>query len=314
MRRPVTEVLRRSFDITLANWPLILIRIAESVVMTIVLIVSIVAALIPLAVSAGLSKDEIEHAANPAEVVATILVQHWIVLLSVFVFALLVIGFLMAIHCFVQGGSAQIYLDAERGARGLGGVPPRDAWAAFRGDRWLGGGRKSWWSIFWIYNLAGSLGALIILVPLLVTIALMLAAADGTVKIVAGCAGLLLAFVVMIPIGIIVGIWCEKAIAVTVARSTGPRDSLRAAWNEMKGDFGRHLGVTLVITIAGFAVIAMLSGLSFPMSMAGRSNHLPMLPLMMAPMQLSVGLLQSVVSAVVASLLLAAFVDLTEDR
>ena len=32
MRRSATEVLRRGFDSTLANWPLILIRIAEGIV------------------------------------------------------------------------------------------------------------------------------------------------------------------------------------------------------------------------------------------------------------------------------------------
>ena len=318
MKRTVTDVLRRSFDITLANWPLILIRIAEAVVMITILIVSVVVAVVPLIVSAGLSKDEISRAANPAEAVAVVLAQHWMVLVYVMIFGTFIIGLLMALHSFVQGGSAQIYVDAERAGAlrvsTMEPLPDRSAYAAFSMDRWVRGGRSSWWSIFWIYNLGGSVGALIILIPLLLTIVAMLALGDATGKIVAGCAGLLLAMFFMLPVGIIVGMWCQKAIAVTVARSAGPGDSLRAAWREMKADFGRHLAVAVLITIAGFVLIGALSALSFPMSFGSRNSNLPLLPLMFAPVQIAFSIVQSAASAVSSALMLAAFVVLTEER
>ena len=314
MKRTVTDVLRRAYDITLANWPLILIRIAEAVVFVTIVIVSMVMAVVPLIVSAGLSKDEISRAANPAEAVSVILVQHWMVLVYVIIFATFIIGLLMALHSFVQGGSAQIYVDAERTGSRAESTLDRNRFAAFSMDRWVGGGRKSWWSIFWIYNLGGSVGALIILIPLVLTLAAMLALGDATGKIVAGCAGLLLALFFMLPVGIIVSIWCEKAIAVTVARSAGPRDSLRAAWREMKADFGRHLAVAVLITIAGFVLIGALSALSVPMSLGSRSSNLPMLSLKFAPVQIAMSIVEGAASAVSSALMLAAFVVLTEEH
>ena len=313
MKRPVTEVLRRSFDITLVNWPLIAIRIAEAMILMVILIGSILAAVVPLIVSAGLSKDAISRAANPAEAISAVLVEHWMLLVYVILFATFVIGLLMALHSFVQGGSAQIYVDAER-AGGSADSIDRNRFAAFNMERFLGGGRKSWWSIFWIYNLGGSVGALIILVPLLLTIVLMLALGDTTGKVVAGCAGLLLALLVLMPVGIIVSMWCEKAIAVTVARSAGPRDSLRAAWREMKTDFGRHLAVALLITIAGFVLIGALSALSVPMSFGSRHANLPVLSMMFAPVQIGISIVEGAASAISSALMLAAFVVLTEER
>ncbi|MEO6259567.1 MAG: hypothetical protein ABIP63_04420 [Thermoanaerobaculia bacterium] len=314
MRNTVTDVLRRSFDITLANWPLILIRIAEAVVLTMICIVSGIVAIVPLLVSAGFSKDDISRTANPAEAVAALLVGHWMLLAYLILFVTFVAGLIMALHSFVQGGSAQIYVDAERGSGRASSPVDRSRFAAFRMDRWMLGGRKSWRSIFWIYNLGGSVGALIILIPLLLTIAAMVLLGDAQGKIIAGCAGLLLALLVLLPVGIIVSMWCEKAIAVTVARAASPRDSLRAAWAEMKADFGRHFAVAILITIAGFVLFGAMSALSFPMAMGSRNSNLPMLSLMFAPVQIAMTLIQGAVSAVSSALMLAAFVDLTEER
>ena len=72
MRRSATDVLRRGFDSTLANWPMILIRIAEGIVFVGIILVSIVAAIVPIAVSAGISRYDVTNAANPAEAVAAL--------------------------------------------------------------------------------------------------------------------------------------------------------------------------------------------------------------------------------------------------
>lgn len=299
---------------TVGNWALILIRIAEAMVLLAILIVSVIAAIVPLVVSAGLSKDAISRAANPAQAVSAVLVEHWLVLVYVLVFATFIIGLLMAVHSFVQGGSAQIYVDAERAGANAPSLD-RSRFALFNMERFLLGGRKSWWSIFWIYNLGGSVGALIILIPLMLTIAMMLALGDATGKVVAGCAGLLLSLLVLLPVGIVVSMWCEKAIAVTVARSAGPRDSLRAAWGEMKADFARHLAVAILITLAGFVLIGALSALSFPMSFSSRrANDVVLLPMVFAPFQIALSIVQGAASAISSALMLAAFVVLTEER
>ena len=54
----------------LTNWPLIAIRIAENFLFVLIIIGSIIAAIIPVAVAAGLSRFDLKNAENPAAAVA----------------------------------------------------------------------------------------------------------------------------------------------------------------------------------------------------------------------------------------------------
>ncbi|HEX7828710.1 MAG TPA: hypothetical protein VF787_03605, partial [Thermoanaerobaculia bacterium] len=68
MKRGVIDVLRRALDDVIANWPLILLRIGEAIVLTIIAVAAIFIILVPIAVSIGISAasihspDDIEHA------------------------------------------------------------------------------------------------------------------------------------------------------------------------------------------------------------------------------------------------------------
>jgi KaiC/GvpD/RAD55 family RecA-like ATPase len=46
-----------------------------------------------------------------------------------------------------------------------GTVTNRVAFRTFNMDRWARGGRASWWSVFWIYNIVWGIGGLLILIP-----------------------------------------------------------------------------------------------------------------------------------------------------
>ena len=203
MKRSATEVLRRGFDSTLANWPLILIRIAEGIVFVGIVIAAVVAAVVPIAVAAGLSKFDISGSSNPAEAVAAAIVQHWMLIVYLLLILTLVLLVLVAIHSFVEAGSAQVFVDAERRAKPVT-APRRDVFNVFSIDRWMAGGRQGWWSIFWIYNATWSVAGLIILIPLLITMVLMVAASEAAGKVVAGCAGLLLSVIVAIPVAVVI--------------------------------------------------------------------------------------------------------------
>ena len=239
MRRSATEVLRRGFDSTLANWPLILIRIAEGIVFVGIVIASIVAAIVPIAVAAGLSRYDVTNAANPAETIAAAVMQHWLLIVYVLMILLVVLLLLVAIHSFVEAGTAQVFVDAERRARTVP-APPRQAFRAFTVDRWMAGGRQGWWSVFWIYNATWSVAGLIMLIPLIVTMAVMFAIGDMTARVIAGCGGLGLSVLIMLPVAVIVAIWTQKAITVCIARAATTSDALRQAWREMRDDFGRE--------------------------------------------------------------------------
>ena len=70
----------------------------------------------------------------------------------------------IAVHSFVVGGIVRVLVDAERSAPPSG---PRERFRRFTVDRWVEGGRETWWPIFWIYNIAYGVAALIICVPMM---------------------------------------------------------------------------------------------------------------------------------------------------
>jgi hypothetical protein len=116
LKRSVTDVLRRGLDTTIANWPVIVLRIAESLLFAGIVIASILAAVVPTVVAAGLSKDDIINSSDPGGAMIEWLVGHLMLFVWIFALGFLVLGVLIAIHAFVEGGSTQIYVDGERAA------------------------------------------------------------------------------------------------------------------------------------------------------------------------------------------------------
>ena len=291
---------------------MILIRIAEGIVFVTIIVLSIVAMIVPIVISAGISRYDVANAANPAEAVAALIVQHWMLIVYVLLILTVVLVVLLAIHSFVEAGTAQVFVDAERRAKGVT-APLRPVFRAFTIDRWMAGGRAGWWSVFWIYNATWSVAALIVLIPLLVTAAAMIVISDTTVKIVAGCGGLVLSGVIMLPIVVIVAIWTQKAIAVCVARALATSDALRVAWREMRDDFGRHFAVAFVLFMVSVGGAIAISMITFPMSFTAQHRD-PFMSLAFAPMQIVVSFAQTIFSAGIGAWFLASFVTLTEDR
>lgn len=311
MKRNVTDVLRRGFDSTIANWPVIALRIAESLVFAGIIIAALLAAIVPAVVAAGLSKDDIINSADPGGAVIEWLIGHLILFAWLFALGFLVLGVLIAIHAFIEGGATQIYVDGERKAA-KHPASIRDAFRAFSIDRWLAGGAASWWRIFWIYNLAWSVGLIFVLVPLVITIMAMIAVSDTVGRVVIGCSGVALAVLVLIPVSIVTSIWCTKAITICVARAVSARESLRLGWRAIRADLGRHLAVAVIMFVISLALNSLVSGFSIPMRLS--EHRVPTMALMFAPIQLIGGVVQGMVGAAIGSWLLACFVSMTEER
>lgn len=303
MKRTVIDTIRRGFENTLANWPVILLRLGEVVVLTLLVIATVIAAVVPIVVSAGLSRLDLERPEDAAQVVATLFIEHWILIVYLLLLFFAIFGVLIAVHSFVEAGSARVFIDGER-------VP---GFRAFAFDRWMLGGRKGWWPVFWIYNVAWSVGLLIPLALLLVTIIGMLVVDQTAGRVAIGCIGLAFAVLLLIPIAVLVGMWTQKAIAICVSRSLGALDALRAARREIRLDLGRHLGVFLLLMVISIVVAGFISGVSFPFSIGGH-GHRTFLPLFFAPMQLALAIFQNAVSAAIGAWFLASFVALTEER
>ncbi len=303
MKRTVIEVVRRGFENTLANWPLILIRLGEVILLAILFIGIVIAAVVPIAVSAGLSQLDVNHPENAAEIFARLFIDHWILIVYLILLFFALFGVAIAVHSFVEGGSARVYIEGER-------VP---GYRAFTFERWWTGGWKGWWRIFWIYNVAWSVGLLLPLLLLLSALALMLLVGDNSARVVIGCLGIGFAVLLMIPLAVLVGMWTQKAIAVCVSRSLGALEALRAARREIRLDFGRHLATFLLLWIISIVVVGFISGASLPFSMGGHSRN-AFFPLFFAPMQLALSVFQNAVSAAIGAWFLASFVALTEER
>ena len=309
-RPTATDAIRRSFDNSIANWPLLLIRIAETVLFGMIAMAGVLAVVVPLAVSAGLSHFDRQDATATAEAVLRLIAAHWMLLIWSLVIALVLVVVFALLHSFVIAGTTRVLVDGDRAA----GASPsaRSAYRQFTVDRWVDGGRDSWWAIFWIYNLAYGSAAVVVLVPALLVLVVMLALHGSVAAIVAGCIGLVLLFFLGAVLAMLTGIWCQKAIVVCVVRQVDGREALRIAWQEGRRDLGRHLTVAfviLVITIGGIGVIS-----TFSMLVTIPGTAVPATAMFFLPLRMLVSLVESVYGAAAGNLGLAAFAAITESR
>lgn len=297
----------------LANWQLIAIRIVESLAFLLIVVGSIVAAIVPVVIAAGFSNFDLKNMDNVADAISAIVIGHWILILYILAIITILLGVLIVIHSFVEAGNARVFVDADRAA---GAVPPaRTAFRAFNMDRWLLGGRTSWWSVFWIYNIAWGIGGLFLLIPLFLTIAGMLLVSDAGARVAMGCGGLILTFLFLIPIGVIIAVWTQKAIAVAVARAAGANAALSQAWAAIRADLGRHLAVAFIVFVVAFGGAMVLSMFTMPMSLLRSSSGVPPFAnIAFAPAQIVTSVLQSIFSAAVGLWFLASYIGLTEER
>lgn len=311
MRPTVTEVLRRAFDNVVANWPLLLIRFAESAILAAIVIGGLVATIVPIALSFGLTK--FEPPTDPegmADLMLMLLRDYWYLVLLILAVLTVLTLVAVAVHSFFEAGSARVYVDGERAA---GPAPhgPRSRFRAFTGERWMSGGKAHWLTIFWIFNGVWGVGGLILLVPLLIVLALMVVLRGTPEAAVAvGCLALALTILASILVGIAVNLWGRKAIVIAVRRGAGAKEAISAGWRELWADAGRHLGVALVMIAISFGAALFFMTLSIGFAL----DDSPLYMALVLPFRVVLSLVNTVFSAAVAGWFLAAFAALTGDR
>lgn len=315
MSRNITDVLRRGILSTLANWPVILTRIAETAVMFGVMIVAVIGAIVPPLIEAGVQQWTLPTGNNPGEIVLQILTEHAALFAYLVLFLCAIALVIVAIHSVVTAGATRIYVDAERAAPDAPELR-REQFAVFTMERWSAGARAWWLRIFWIYNGAWGYASLIFLLPLLIVMALLAMAinAESTAGLIAAsCGGLALLALVAIPLGIVTAMWAQKAIVICVARDIGAREALRSGWRETRADFLRHFVIFFLITImsAGASALAstLFAPLSFPMRGGGDLGAL-----FFGPMHIVSMAAQSAISSAVGLWIIAAFAAMTGER
>lgn len=314
MRRTISDVIRRGFDSTLANWQVVLIRIGESFAIGLIVLLSIIAVIVPIVVSAGLTKWTAPAGRTPAEMVTSFLTDHFALIVWVFAVLVIVMGIAIALHSFISAGAARTFIDAEQKTAGAP-VPTRDAYAAFTSERFFAEARRSWWRVFWIYNATWSVAGLILLIPIVITFVLLIPtmASDSAPAMVAvSCGGLALIVVVAFPVAIITAIWTQRAILICIAADTAVRDALRAGWRVVRGDFVRHLVVGVIIMVISMGVGMLLSGVLAPMTLMSHDTGL--YAALVAPPRLVISMLQNAISNGISCWFIAAFAAMMEER
>jgi len=312
LKRNLTDVLRRGILSTLANWPVILTRVAETLVLFGAVVLAAIGIVVPLLVSAGMGNWTLPSGKNPSDVVLRILADHAELFAYLFLFICAAGLVMVAIHAFVSAGSTRIYVDAERAAPDVAD-PRREQFAAFTLERWLDGARAAWLRLFWIYNATWGLYGLILIVPTLIFGLLMAAAftAQSTAGIVAAtCFGVVLIVGVAVVFAFVVGMWTQKAAVICVARDVPVREALRGGWAEVRGDFLRHFIIYFLITVITGGVSAMTSGLMSPFSIGLRANNF--WALFTGPVQLASFAVQSAIGNAVALWLIACYAAMTD--
>ncbi|HEX7154549.1 MAG TPA: hypothetical protein VF618_23895 [Thermoanaerobaculia bacterium] len=291
MRRNAFDAIRRGFENTVANWPLLLLRVGETLLFAALTVAAIIAVLIPLAVSLG-----VKPLRTPEDFVdlASIVLEHWLVLVWIIVAALLLSLVFVLVHSFLQAGSARVYLNGP-----------------FTMERFLAGGKEGWWRVFWIYNLAWGVAGLIVVLPMLPVMALVTMIADEPAAAAGiGCLGLVFTFMLALGVTIITAMWVEKAIVIALARHTTARAALSAGWKDVKGDFARHLVVALIVFAVSFAVSSAVS----TMVWVGGALHSPdSINILFSPLQFFSYGAQMLISSAVSAWFLASYAALLEE-
>jgi hypothetical protein len=307
LKRGVFDILRRAADNTLANWPLLLLRLGEMLFFGALTIVAVLAAFVPILVSVGIEFSRLSSIDNIGEAMMALL-DKWILLVWIFVVLMVLMEIFMAVHSFVEAGSARVYLDAERAAGEGPGV--RSRFRLFSMERWLAGGKDGWWSVFWIYHLAWTVGGLILLIPLVPTALLELLffrQEQQPLAVGTGCIGLIVSGLLFIAVAVGVGMWTNRSIASWAVRRAGARDALSAGWQAVRSDLGRHLGVMLAILVVGLAGSTFLSSFSFFAAFGDAMGHRHTFDMVTFPLRMIGSLLNTALSVVIAAWYLAAY-------
>lgn len=314
MKRNITDVLRRGMLSTLANWPVILTRVVETIVLFGVMVVAAIGCIVPLFVSAGVKQWTLPSGNNPGEVVLAFLAEHASLFTYLFLFIAAITLVMVAIHSVVTAGATRIYVDAERAVPDAPELR-REQFAAFTMERWSAGARAAWLRVFWIYNGAWGLAGLIFLLPLMIVLALTAAAlaAENTAgTIAATCGGMALLVIVAMPLGLVTAMWAQKAIVVCVARGTSAPEALRSGWAETRADFLRHFVIFFLITLISAGASTVISGAFAPFSFPIHGGGLP--AVFFGPAQIVSFAAQSAVGSGIGLWLIASFAAMTGDR
>ncbi|HUP65559.1 MAG TPA: hypothetical protein VM557_09780 [Thermoanaerobaculia bacterium] len=300
--RTIGEIFRRALDNVLANWPLLLIRVAEGIAILVVVIGALLLALMPLIAAGfgGMAMGEMPASGDLEQLMAGFPILAILGFIAVFSIAILVATI---VHSFVQAGVIGCYAAADR--RAPDGDPGRRSFQIFTPELWWSEAKRSGWRIFWIFNVLWGLYSVVLLLPL-IPIAILLAAGPDTEAVLAiGCLGVALVLMVAFFLAIIVFLWSQMAIVVCVVRDRGIIESIKESVGTTMKALGPILAIVVTYFALSMAVGGALTGFAFGIDAAG---VIPGMSFALLPLRVLISLIQSAITTAFGCWLIAALV------
>jgi hypothetical protein len=153
------------------------------------------------------------------------------------------------------------------------------------------------------------------MIPLLPTALLAVLLAERTaVAIVVGCGGLLLTALFALLVVFVAAMWTVRATAELGLGGITARAAMGRAWSALRGDFGRHLIVALVMFVVGMAGSTFFAGVSFLIGFGETFNDSNVFPLVTLPFRFATSIINSILSAVISTWYLGSYAAMAAER
>lgn len=304
----IIETVQRAYRNVVANWPVMLIRVAEQVAMVVLIVAGAILLLVPF-IMTGVLSDLSELSGDPAQIALGFFLANPLAIIGAFVALTIVITAVMALHSFVQAGTVGIYLDSAPSAQSIG--PLRDALSSFSTETFISYGRRFWWPVFLIFNVIWGIFSILLLAPVSGAILLFTRMKENPQAVAWGCSLLVVFFLILVVAGMFATVWSDLAIALSVRRSLGVRDSLQAALTLMMRRFLDLLMVIVILIAISIGVTIVFAAI---FGVIGVVSMLPLMAILTLPIQIVLSLLQSIASVFLSCWFLAAVVAIVAEE
>ena len=304
----IIETVQRAYRNVVANWPLMLIRVAEQVAMVVLILAGALLLLIPF-IMTGVFSELSELHGDPAQIALGFFLANPLAIIGAFIALTIVITAVMALHAFVQAATVGIYLDSASSARVL--TPVADALTSFSTETFISYGKRFWWPVFLIFNVIWGIFSILLLAPVSGAIVLFTRMQEHPQALAWGCSLLVLFFLILVVAGMFATVWSDVAVALSIRRSLGVRDSLQAALSLMMRRFLDLLMVIVILIAISIGVTIVFAGI---LGIIGVVSMLPLMAILTLPIQIVLSLLQSMASVFLSCWFLAAVVAIVAEE
>lgn len=307
----VGDDIQRGLHNTFVNWPLVLIGVGVQWFLGILLVVSIIAALVPLVVAGVLSASFFSGHWNRVNA-ETFIFDHPIIAMYIVLVIGVVLIPLTIVYSFAQGGRCGIFIDAEARAESMPLAPTAERWAAFDFSRWATYGQKFWWRIFLIYNVTWGVFSLLLIV--------IVALAAGSIwylfdrsadALLAGCAIASVGGLLLLIGMFLTAMWTEAAIIACIRSDAGAAAATRQGLSICRARFGRF--IVLQLLLIGISVSATVL-LLIIYSAVALVDAIPGMVILLLPLKIAGSLAHTALGALLGNWYNAAFVSAVQDE